>query len=103
MLSERAELASPESVTIRVRVTPIARTSEILGWEDDPEGGRLLRVRLQAPPVDGKANKALVNFLAKELGVARSRVKIVKGETSRVKVLEVPEEAVLPGENEEDR
>ena len=81
---------------LRVKVTPNARTTQILGWEDDPGAGRLLRVRLRAAPVEGKANKALLVFLAKELGVAKSALRIVKGETSRVKTLEVPEGARLP-------
>ena len=83
---------------IRLKVTPNARSNEMLGWEDDPVAGKLLRVRLQAPPVDGKANKALVAFLAKELGVPKSKIRILKGETSRVKLLEVPDQSSLPSE-----
>ena len=48
-----------------------------------------LRVRLQAPPVDGAANEALVRFLANELGVATRQVRIVSGFGSRNKVVEV--------------
>ena len=97
MLCEHAVFSSPaRHMKIPVKVTPNARTTRVLGWEDDPQAGRVLRVRLQAPPVDGKANKALVAFLAKEFGVAKSGVKIVKGETSRMKLLEVPATAVLP-------
>jgi uncharacterized protein (TIGR00251 family) len=48
-----------------------------------------LKVRLQAPPVDGAANDALVTFLADELGVPRRGVRIVAGSTSRSKTVEV--------------
>ena len=53
-------------------------------------------VRLRAPAVDGKANEALVEFLSEILSVARSRIIIRKGQTSRIKCLEIdaPEEAV---------
>ncbi len=76
---------------LRLKVTPKARSNEIIGWEDDPQAGRVLRVRLQAPPVDGKANKALVTYLAKEFGLAKSAVKVLKGQTSRIKVVEIPD------------
>jgi uncharacterized protein (TIGR00251 family) len=49
----------------------------------------LLKIALVAPPVDGAANKALVEFVAKTLGVPMGRVTLVSGETSRRKTLEV--------------
>jgi uncharacterized protein (TIGR00251 family) len=81
---------------IRVKVTPNAKGNEVIGWEEDPRAGRVLRVRLQAPPVDGKANKALGAFLARELGLSKSRVVLVKGTTSRSKLLELPDGTRLP-------
>lgn len=48
-----------------------------------------VKVRLAAPPVDGAANAALVEFVAERLGLAKSRVRIVSGQTSRRKVVEV--------------
>jgi uncharacterized protein len=54
----------------------------------------VLRVRLQAPPVDGAANEALVDFLADELGVPRRHIRIVSGFGSRNKVLEVDSQAL---------
>lgn len=83
-------------MVLRVKVTPNASRNEILGWEEHPSTGRHLRVRLQAPPVDGKANKALVRFLAAELGVPKSKVVLTKGQTSRLKTVKVPDGTVLP-------
>lgn len=48
-----------------------------------------MQARVSAPPVDGKANKALRRLVAKRLGVAPSRVTLVRGERSREKLLEV--------------
>lgn len=47
--------------------------------------GNALKIRLQAPPVDGKANKALMDFLAKIFGLPPSRIEILKGKTGRKK------------------
>lgn len=48
-----------------------------------------LKVKLTSPPVDGEANKKLIKILSKEYKVAKSRIKIVKGETSKNKVVEI--------------
>ena len=70
--------------TFKVRVQPGASKNEIVGVQQGA-----LKVRISAPPVQGKANKALVNFLAKELGVKKSEIEIVSGHTSRVKTIKV--------------
>ncbi len=70
---------------IEVRITPNASKDEITGKTED---GRL-RVRIQSPPVDGAANKRLIRFIAKTAGVAKSKVRIVSGERSRYKALEI--------------
>ena len=69
---------------LEVRVQPRAARTEIAGAH-----GGALRVRLQAPPVDGAANEALVAFLAEELGVGRRHVRIVAGAASRTKTVEI--------------
>jgi uncharacterized protein (TIGR00251 family) len=69
-------------VRLRVRVQPRASRSEIAGVHGDE-----LRIRLQAPPVDGAANEALVRFLAEALGAPRSAVEIVSGLASRSKTV----------------
>ena len=72
--------ASAEGTLLQVRVVPGARKSQLMGEEN----GRL-KVRLQAPPVGGKANKALLAFLARELGLRKNRLELVTGERSREK------------------
>lgn len=69
-----------EGVALTLKVTPRASKTELA--DADAEW---LRVRLQAPPVDGKANAALTEFLADRLGLPRRAVRLVAGETARVK------------------
>ncbi|RXS93915.1 DUF167 domain-containing protein [Silvibacterium dinghuense] len=78
----------PGGVTIAVRVTPRASRSKITGIYEDPDGARV-KIALAAPPVDGKANDALLAFMADVLGVPRSTVTLVAGDTSRSKRLRV--------------
>jgi uncharacterized protein (TIGR00251 family) len=73
-----------ESTVLVVRVTPRAGRDEIAGWQGDE-----LRVRLRAPPVDGRANEALVRLLALSLGVPPSSIELVTGATARIKRLRV--------------
>ena len=82
---------------LRVRATPNARESKIMGWEEDALVGRVLRVRVAAPPSEGKANAELRNYLAKTLGVPKSRLVLEKGSTSRIKCFDVPDGTRLPG------
>jgi uncharacterized protein (TIGR00251 family) len=70
---------------IRVRLTPRAKRAEI----GAPRADGTLPVRVTAPPVDGKANAALCKLLAERLGVAPSRVRVVKGHTARDKIVEL--------------
>jgi uncharacterized protein (TIGR00251 family) len=70
-------------VRFAVRVQPRASRSEVAGIQQGA-----LKVRLQAPPVDGAANEALVDFLADSLDVPRRMIRIVSGESSRSKVVE---------------
>lgn len=80
-------------MTIVVKVTPNARKSEIAGWGADEQGRRILLVKLAAPAQEGKANKELVRFMAEFLDCAKSGVSLLRGDSSRTKVLEVPPEA----------
>ena len=69
---------------LKVRVIPNAKRSEFTGCR---EGEWILR--LNAPPVDGKANKAAVEFIAETLGLARSSVLLRSGEKGRHKIFEI--------------
>jgi uncharacterized protein (TIGR00251 family) len=53
------------------------------------ERGDRIAIRVTAPPVDGKANEALIRLVADRLGIARSRVRIIRGDTGRDKLLEI--------------
>ena len=69
---------------LSVRLQPRARRNEVVG-----ERGGAIVIRVTAPPVDGKANAALCAFVARAAGVAPSRVSVVRGLTSRDKVVRV--------------
>lgn len=77
---------------LALKVTPGAKKSEILGWEDDYPGvGRVLKLKIAAPPVEGKANKEIEAFLAKTLGLPKSAVRIARGAAGRIKLVELPD------------
>lgn len=76
--------AIPDGCALAVKVVPRASRSEIVGV--DSQG---LRVRLQAPPVDGKANTALVKLLSEALDLPRRAIAVVSGEASRRKRVHV--------------
>ncbi len=69
---------------LRITVKPNAKADEVLLQTD---GGIL--VKIKAPPVDGKANKYLEEFIAKWLGIAKSRVSVAKGTTNTHKTLAI--------------
>ena len=75
---------TPEGVTFAVKVHPRAKKNAITG-----ELGDVLKVSLTAPPIDGKANQACIEFCAKLLKVPRSSVTIASGQSSRQKVIRV--------------
>ncbi len=69
-----------DGVILHLHIQPGAKKTEVAGPHGDA-----LKIRLAAPPVDGKANEALVAFVAKQLGLPKSRVELVSGQTSRAK------------------
>lgn len=77
-----ADLAVPGTL-IPVRVTPRARRTSVM------REGAVLRVHVTAPPADGKANAAVAEALARALGVARSRLVLVRGAAARDKLFRV--------------
>jgi len=74
----------PGGVEIDLWVQPRASKTSVVGPQGDA-----IKVRVAAPPVDGKANAELVRFLAKRLGVPRSAVEVVRGETGRRKTVRI--------------
>ena len=75
---------TPGGITFNVRVLPRSSRNEIAGEQDGA-----LKVKLTAPPVEGAANKALVDFLSRQLHLPKSRITITSGQTGRNKVLTV--------------
>lgn len=71
-------------VVLTLHIQPGAKKSEIAGLH-----GEALKIRLAAPPVDGKANECLIAFLAERLGVAKSRIELISGASSRAKRVRV--------------
>lgn len=75
-----------DAVRFTVRLQPRASRNEIVGLQ-----GPSLKVRVTAPPVEGLANAALIDFLAEELKISRRNVCIVSGHSSRTKTIEISE------------
>lgn len=72
--------ATKDGVVLTLHIQPGAKKTEIVGLH-----GEALKLRLAAPPVDGKANAALLEFLARKVGASRSALELVSGQTSRTK------------------
>lgn len=72
------------SALLLVRVTPAASRDALLGWQGD-----VLRLSVAAPAERGKANEALLRLLSTALGLPRQRIRIVRGQTSRQKVIAI--------------
>jgi uncharacterized protein len=85
--------AHPDGALLSIKLQPRASSNEI----GEPQGGEL-RIKVTAPPVDAAANEALVRLLAEELDCPRNRVELVRGHTSRHKVVMIyglkPEEVL---------
>ncbi len=82
-----------DDLTLRLRIQPKASRDTFVGPHGDD-----FKIRITAPPVDGKANAHLIKLLAKAFGVPRSQVTLVSGETSRSKCLRIhaPQKAPIP-------
>jgi hypothetical protein len=76
--------APAPSCTLAVKVTPNAPRTEVVGWLGD-----VLKIKVHAPPVEGRANEVLCAFLAETLGMPRRSVSMLRGETSRQKVIHI--------------
>lgn len=80
-----------QSLELVVRVQPRARCDELVG----PADGHL-KIRLTAPPIEGKANARLTSFLAEAFGVPRSRVELLAGEHARLKRVRIDAPSRIP-------
>ena len=78
------------SDVLAIRVTPRSSKPGVGVWRAGADGREELEVRVAEAPTDGAANEAVVKLLAKALGVGRSEVAIVSGQTSRHKRIEIP-------------
>jgi len=72
------------SCTLAIKVIPNAPRTEIVGWLGDA-----LKIKVHAPPVEGRANDALCEFLADHLDLPRRAITVLHGDTSRQKVLRI--------------
>jgi len=73
-----------EGCILKVRVQPKVSQNQVLGYDEGT-----LRLRVTAPPIDGKANAGVIALLAKTLGVSKSKLQIIQGQSSRNKVVAV--------------
>ena len=92
-MSEQWYQWDDDDLILRLRVQPRASKDEFAGIH-----GERMKVRLTAPPVEGKANKHLCKFLAGIFGVAKSRVTVEKGDTGREKRVRIEAPRKLPEE-----
>ncbi len=83
-MSDWYRQAADGRITLTLHIQPGAKKTEIAGRHGDA-----LKIRLAAPPVDGKANEALIRYIAERLQLSKSAVSLKSGQTSRQKVLEV--------------
>jgi uncharacterized protein len=82
-------------VLLRLRVTPNAGRDVIEGFEALADGTRVLRIRVSAVPDKGKANAAVIALLAKALGLPKSALTLVSGDTARLKTVRIDAEVDL--------
>lgn len=73
-----------KSCTLAIKAIPNAPRSEVVGWLGDA-----LKIKVHAPPVEGRANEALCEFLAEELALPRRAVTVLRGDTSRQKLIRI--------------
>jgi uncharacterized protein (TIGR00251 family) len=83
--------ALPGGVRLALQITPNAKKTEVVGVLDEA-----LKLKLQAQPIEGKANEALIKYLAKALAVPRSAITITHGQTSKKKLIEIISATLSP-------
>jgi uncharacterized protein len=83
--------ARPGGVRVAVQITPNAKKAGVIGVLDD-----VLKIRLQAQPIEGKANEALIRYLADLLDVPKSAITITHGHTNKRKLLDITAREITP-------
>jgi uncharacterized protein (TIGR00251 family) len=83
-LPPKSDKMQGAAIILKIHLLPRASRDEIVGLHGDA-----LKVRITAPPLEGKANKALKRFIAKKLNLSSSQVAIIAGERSREKILKI--------------
>ncbi|OLF80713.1 hypothetical protein AWH62_14525 [Maricaulis sp. W15] len=79
----------PDSVVLRVRLTPGASRDGIEAWRCDAAGQIHLAARVRAVPEKGRANTALIALLAKQLAIPKRDIDVIRGATSRLKTIRI--------------
>jgi uncharacterized protein (TIGR00251 family) len=87
--------ALPAGLRLAVQITPNAKKTEVIGVLDGA-----LKLKLQAQPIEGKANEALIRYLADVLKLPRSAITITHGQTSKKKLLEIKTASMTPADLE---
>jgi hypothetical protein len=78
-------VAPPDpSCTLAIKAQPNAPRTEVVGWLGDA-----VKIKLHAPPLEGRANAALCDFLAEQLDLPRRAVTVLRGDTSRSKLVRI--------------
>ncbi len=77
-------MSSQNKTVIRVKLLPKSSKNQVVGREGDH-----FKVKVTAPPIEGRANKALIDLLAKKLGVSKSHIEIISGKSSRLKSVRI--------------
>jgi hypothetical protein len=86
-----------DTLVLFCHLQPKASADEFAGLH-----GKRLKIRIKAAPVDGKANKQLIKFLAKQFGVSKQRISISSGEGNRLKTLHISQPATFPAALRQD-
>jgi uncharacterized protein (TIGR00251 family) len=87
--------ALPAGLRLAVQITPNAKKTEVIGVLDGA-----LKLKLQAQPIEGKANEALIRYLAETLKLPRSALSITHGLTNKKKLLEIKTASLTPADLE---
>jgi uncharacterized protein (TIGR00251 family) len=84
MIKKSTKSSAEVHVDFKIRLIPKSSKNEIMGKEGDT-----YKVKVTSPPIDGKANRALISLLTKRLGIPKRNIEIIAGEISRIKRIRV--------------